>query len=111
MQEQRPAGEQGCAEDDAILEELPHLVRLQLSEAMHMHTRASSNKPFLSLISNRWLGGVWLLVAAGMDGITFFGPLLIRRILDADTTSTGATGAPVQATAAVFLLHIPPELP
>ena len=35
---------------------------------------------------------MWTLVCASMDGITFFAPLLIRRILDGDTPSTSAMG-------------------
>ena len=41
----------------------------------------------------RYLGAVWGLVEAAMDGITFWGPLLIRKILDPETVSTGQIGA------------------
>jgi hypothetical protein len=43
-------------------------------------------------LERRYLGAVWGLVEAAMDGITFWGPLLIRKILDPDTDSTGQMG-------------------
>lgn len=35
----------------------------------------------------RYLGIVWTLVATGLDGIVFWGPIIIHTILDTDSAS------------------------
>ena len=36
-------------------------------------------------LSCRYVGGVWTLVVTGMDGIVFWGPILIHFFIDKDS--------------------------
>ncbi|CAL8464997.1 g4532 [Coccomyxa elongata] len=65
-------------------------VRMDEKLVVSQVAKAQQEVPFYQSWCIWYLGLVWTLVATGLDGIVFWGPILIHNILDMDSSSDSA---------------------